>query len=485
VRYSNTIFNGRLIDIDGCTLFAYQDGGAAAEVQFVNTARGGDRVVSARDKKLGLPGGVKEITVRVKPDGTEADLLIVRKDKKTSGSASFDKDDDKATKLEKVKGEKKIVIHGRDLSGGPRDVEIQGQIKGKACGAFEFTVFAVDLRAVIDPKLTSQEAISEAAIGNGGKFVTPLRQIYDDGTAQLKKVGYFTLPEDDRIRVFGGIYLPGKILPADMKPEDFSSEANRKDSFFRIRKIGKRQFINGKAREGEIAIADDRFDSPSNLGMDNTAGKDLPNDKHLYVHSIDVVQRTTLFATQKPGDSIRTRFSAVEFFEYAQVQCSNKVEWYLAASGRIGADGRSYEEVRDVKGDNVVALGKIALTPTLQLAQQPAPADLKIAEPAEGKIVLGGDAFVIANFKVKGRGFQSATNKDAVPQVFLVHDVLGLPTKIEVQVISAQGTKLVSDAELTFTARFSMFSPKGKYTLQVYREDGSDAGQVIEGVSLD
>ena len=382
IKYSNIIFTGDA-DIDGLTVFAHNGGGAVPTVEFQNFTRGSDRVVPARVKKFDLPGGTKELTIKLKNVGEKdkATVKLVRKDNKNSGTASLDaeKDIDEVP----VKEGQKITIYGRNLSSAPRDIELQGLVNGKLAGSFEFTVFTVNLVPFAEGSAVKGDtAIPEGAKANAGVGPLSLRENYTSGRPD-EMYGFLRYPIFGKETIFGGIYFRGQVLPPGIMPGDFNrNQPNRDANFHLPRLVSARMYKNdclvpyrsemqGSAL-GIFAYTQGYSDDKFNASRDSLADKDIAKDEHLYVHSEDSAKATLgRFLNPQLNDTFRLRFNAIESVTYARTPCSNKVEWYWAFSEKRTAQG--LEQLKDAGvDDNKVGLKNLHLTPDLKAPKPPA-----------------------------------------------------------------------------------------------------------------
>jgi len=278
------------------------------DVEFINNSRGGDRVISAKDQALGLPGGIKQLDVKVSPPGTTATLTI-RTVAGGNGTAGFQST---GNNTRTVTGTETVTLEGRDLSSSPRDVYIEAEANGLVCEVWEFSVFRVDLTGYDD---TTDIMNSNAANAGGQNFATLFQTIFGD-----KKMG-FKLLNGTILSSANRIYIEGKILPAGIVKTDFLSAADGTGFDFK-RWVTRRVYTgpvvdNTRNWKDDDATNDDEDLSPD---PETRAGA-----THLYVYDIDFPY---LFPMVTDGVTIRARSNFREVLQYAGIICSRLHNWW-------------------------------------------------------------------------------------------------------------------------------------------------------------
>ena len=485
IKYSNIIFTGDA-DIDGLTLFAYNGGGAVPTVEFVNETRGGDRVVSAKDKDL--PGGIKELKVRFKNVGKDlkVTLKINRKDKKTSGSASFEAQKD--VEEIPVKDGEKFTVFGRNLSGRPRDLEIQAFVDGKLAGTFELTVFRVELTPFVKGK---SDLIPMAVKTEAGFGLLPMRTAFES-TFQEKANSALGFVREDVVGAFqvfeGAIYMQGKVVPDKIDGMDFNRDkkSGYQDAFNMLQFVSSRLYFNecllslkqidqltGKKTETReavetLAFSGKQIDAGENFPVDDLADPDLKDkkDTHLYVHMFDVARISTIILERgAPKDvKCRLRFNAATHFTYAAVPCSNTVQWYWAFSAfRDKKDiWVVLADIKEPKEDNMVGLKHIQLTPDLKPPVGKAPTVSDFGPT----VVKAGDNDV--KVTINGSNF---TDAECLLRAYFRLEPFSPPRNFSgVQRIPVQNLEINKQgAEITGAITLPATQAKGLYTLQVIK----------------
>lgn len=388
VHYSNTIYNGKT-DIDGCTLFAYDGGAKLAGVQFENTSRGGDKVVSAKDVEKGMPGGVKTLTVRTTPAGATVNLEIKAKPgAKKPGTAVFLVNGKEETKAPAKDGEV-ITIHGRNISGEPRDMLLEATMANAKmpCGDWDFTVFRVDLSLLPNGQEIPENAV---ALQEKPRDLIPLRNIaklFSEKTT----VGMYRAKTKLGNLAGGSSLTVGKIVPPGMKESDFFRSVSRGynlgNGFFVRRHIWSRTYLNSC-----FAITISSVGAPSNVndaddtllpgGRKNTSAESLdptPKSGDLYLYSLDVPYIDVSLGLIMPVKSVfRARLNFRDRALYADVVCSDKLDWHMAQSiarvkvtpGDAVGPLDDYQRDPTYDGpnrdkDNSVGAGWVSLSPTM------------------------------------------------------------------------------------------------------------------------
>jgi hypothetical protein len=355
-------------------------------VAFINDTRSGDRVVSAKIPGE-LPGGRKELGVKVSPAGKTAKLRIQRISG-TAGSAFFDAGG-LTTTLNVTNGQR-ITIYGGDTSSVARNMAITATIDGAAVtGQFVFTVFRVNAMARVSGS-SLETVLPDSARAASGKPVavyqpgTPtilyvlraqlMRTLFKDPTTiqgniitalrpdgvrderlvankpDFDRVGHRTL---DNLGQYGGIVFKGNIVP-NIQHTDFS----RNIAPFSVRESFNwrrtKRIVEKKIRPSGFTTTtqclqgdDDDTDSDEDL---------IPEDGSIWTFD------TPSFLLETPlsrndaadGDIIRGWWQFVEWAEYGGVQVSKRVNWYWRYSNINPAGTDTLKQESSQPGDNTV-----------------------------------------------------------------------------------------------------------------------------------
>jgi len=336
IKYSNIIFTGDA-DIDGLTVFGHNGGGAVPTVDFENTSRGGDRVVSAKDEQKKMPGGKKELKVRIKNSKDKATLKIVGKDK-TSGSASFDEKANK-TELKDVADGDTIVLHGRNISSAPRDVEIQAFLRGKLAGQFSLTVFRVDQESFVKGDMSKINGFVKAT----SHIDSTLLDLAKGFTANNLQLGVNKIFKDGEESVYAGIVLRGKIIPTGMDKMDFFRDHNRFESFNWDRRGSVRRYNaqgclrvigeGGLTSQIRFIATDDFTDNDADLDKDLTPDPDDPTQlKDLFIWTVDGPNLVLEDIGGGVGSTASLRWQFHQRVYYATVPVSDTLPWFVRMS---------------------------------------------------------------------------------------------------------------------------------------------------------
>lgn len=182
-------------------------------VHLTNFSRGGDKVVSAKDDTLGLPGGSKTIDVSVFPTNVTATLTI-RRVAGTTGSAIFQDSLANITTFTSTgaSSTKTITILGRDISSDARNMVVEAQIGNTVRNTFTFTVFRIDPEAFVTGTI---DAVMPASVEHAGK----LSDVYKTSTTADGTLGHNHV---DQSLAYGGIVIRGKVVPSGMVVGDFN-----------------------------------------------------------------------------------------------------------------------------------------------------------------------------------------------------------------------------------------------------------------------
>jgi hypothetical protein len=443
-------------------------------VDFNNNTRQGDKVVVSKGGALNLPGGKKQIEVKVTPAGTTA-VLTIKRIAGTAGSAFFAGGTTSTT----VTGTQNVTIFGGDLSSDPRNLVVEVKIGETVRNTFIFTSFGVELTPFVAGASTQ---IPAAAKTQGGTGAQSLKDLYDANKPD-KQFGYTIDAANGRIQ--GGIYHQGKVLPAGMNPADFGT--GRDNGFDGTRLITIRMYFPTDCLgvfPGQPTLffyTENEIDDPSDLGEDERPDADIAGDTHLYLHTIDVVNRPMGFIAA--NQTMRLRFNAFEFFTYGREQASNMVKWYFAFSGQKNAAG-VYAQLNDLPaavGDNKVDKN-VHVIPSANMAAPAgnAPANVMLTQPAGGVVVLPVPAPGDVAIKITGQNLNDPTCPIRV--LFRLQDILPNTTavhRIDAKniVVNAAGTEITADINLGGAIK------KGKYTLQVFK-DGHPAGEQVDALEI-
>jgi|GEM_PF-6616327 len=379
--------------------------GSGPKVTFVNNTRNGDRVVSAKDVALGLPGGIKKLDVTIKPDGTTATLTIKTK-AGGSGTAVFQST---GTATRTVTGTKTVTIEGRNISNGPRDVFVEVKVGNDVLGTWDFTVFRVDVTTLLTGDISTK--LPASAINYVGKS---LRDVFKAGYPNRTKLGHQSLTDanGDLNALYAGVVFKGKIVPSGIASNDFNAAHSRSESF----NWGRVGTFRTWDENNCVSLSTFSGVDPRKTAMDGTDDDPLDLDEdctpaadgvagELFIWSVDTPQ--TVYDPKAPDGTIeRLRYNFTEAVSYAGVKAGADVKWYWRTSTKTNAAAPNYVQLVDVTGDNKVATGESTLTWNLMAASTPAFTLTDWTPLTKKKSSNGG--FNIQFFKVTGTGLKPA-----------------------------------------------------------------------------
>jgi len=469
IKYSNIIFTGDA-DIDGCTMFACQGGGAVPEVRFENTTRGGDVVVAAKDEGKGMPGGIKELTIKL-VNADAAELKIVQ-NKDSTGTAFFDKDL-KKDDLKNVKDGTAITIFGNLVSKKARDIYVEASVKGKACGKFEFTVFRVDL------SFSPEKGVGATVPGEARNFVgislrEVLRRVKSNTTTGFhfdKAPPYF---------VGGTVLVSGKIVPTGMMRSDFFRKGDKDylpgRGFKIFQEIAQRNYVDNCFATDNSDFAEDK--SQLLMQDQDQLDSDEPAKGDLRIYLIDDPRTGYTHLALAKNEVHRRRVNFNDVAKYAGIQCSAKLEWHLATSvkrtevspfGRLGRPtDYALDTTFDKKGDNTVDLGHLPLTSNLEGKADLPPFEIKAfrSPQATGRDEsFTSKARAEFSFSILGNRFPVEQGKDARSLKISFIEISGKGQKATVKTYSSDKVKI--DGE----AAFDNEKDAGIYRIQIVKGD--------------
>lgn len=323
---------------------------AFCAVRFINNTRGGDLVVSARDRALGLPGGIKVLDANVvtPPGGTAT--LNIRRQAGSTGSAVFQSN---GTAARAVTGQQTITLNGREVSDQARNMVIDSTVGGVQCGSFEFTVFRVDPTARTSGDVDT--VLPATALAFAGAGPRTLVTEYKRKTGNDDDLGH----KHKADRAYGGIVFQGQIVPSRMNRNDFNLTHSRTEAFNWDRAVSGRDFAsNGCLSDNLVphqAAADVRSDDLSDNDedllpdSDGTAGE-------LFIWVIDVANG---LPAQVPNDGeiTRKRKNFTETVQYAGVKSSQSVNWFWRSSQENPVGPGRFIENNDFANDNQLRAG--------------------------------------------------------------------------------------------------------------------------------
>ena len=384
-----------------------------------NATLSGDRVVSAKNDFLGMPGGQKELVIFIWP--LEAKITItVEKDphkNNVQGSALLRNPETgeigttiHMTGRKKVDNpteadEQKFEILGRDLSGESRDLILTMRNEaGKTISyswyqweqfqklylpmnnppfnepLFSFTVFQVDQTAYSWGKV--DDFLPESALAYGGYGPTTLRQVFR--SKSMNPIGDLGnhVSDDATLAIYGGIVLQGQINPSGIVFVDFNLSHDRKNAFFWQQWITGRQYKRNTqtAPNFQLFYNIENIDTvqPYNAELltymasqhfSDTAGADygkdvyvnpdktFDDDSHLYIWAID---SPNMLREDIPndGDQVLKRALFTDQVNYAGVAASNKLDWFWfgAVENPLGPVKVARLTEWEINGDNQVGL---------------------------------------------------------------------------------------------------------------------------------
>jgi hypothetical protein len=437
-----------------------------ATVEFINKTRGGDRVVSAKDDALGLPGGVKKLDLEVIPRG-EVATLIIKRTKGISGSAVFE-DTGSATTV--VTGTKTIEVLGRDVSDEPRNMEIEASVRGAVKARWSFTVFRVDPTAFVSgnvDEILPPTALTYGGYGRGPFSHPSMRQslahMYKGQTKDSADLGHKHI---EGSIAYGGIVIRSQIFPSGMDRHDFNLIHSRAEAFDWDRKISERQYNeNGCLITGgdcKSCQKDDENDDGTEREEDNLPDNDgTSGELFIWTTDMPLERRLIRLNPERPflgqGQIKRVRIQFVEQAKYAGVKVSNAVPWYWRSSQENRAGAGDFIQNNDIKGDNELSAN--ATTPlTFDLVPATsssfAVTGFVPAAVNEGDRNVGGEV----------TGLKLDTGDPCLPHIHIMRES---STDVDrTKDIIRFGLRLATTTRLSGT--FSADVPPGAYTVKVF-----------------
>jgi hypothetical protein len=346
---------------------------AFCSLTVTNTSRNGDRVVSAKDAKLGLPGGEKLIEVQViagyfqqegfqTVPGLPATLTIRRDQGNTSGSAAFRQTGTASRELRTGPSKTRVTLLGRDISSAPRNLLVEAHVGGTRCiGHWSFTVFRIDPKAFIAGDANT--VLPAAALTNAGTGPQTLRDFYPANIGGQTALGHQHVINHV---AYGGIVIRGQVVPTGVPPKDFNRIHSRTQAFNWDRTTTGFEY-NGSdclnLTHGEfIAAAESATDDLADYDEDLLADPDdAAAPKDLFIWVIDAPNESQA-GVPNLADIRRIRRSFVEHAQYAGVRASRDVPWYWLSSQENRAAALSFvqNDRYTPVGDNEVGLGQPA-----------------------------------------------------------------------------------------------------------------------------
>lgn len=331
------------------------------KVEFDNNTRNHDRVVSARNPELGLPGGIKKLDVKVTPATTTTVNLRIRRTKGRSGSAVFQ---DTGRAWQTITGTQTVTVLGWNVSSEPRDMAIEASVRRKVCATWEFTVFLVEPGAYIGGNVSA--VLPASAVNPNG---ASLRALDLASTGGREPLGH------NHIRntlACGGIVIRGKIVPSGMAAVDFNRDHSRTEAFnWDRRSPSSRVYDKSNCLHPVIVtvspdfICEDCSDDLSDADEDLRPDRDGSADQ-LFIWVIDAPNSKPVL-TPNEGDITRIRYQFAEHARYAGVRVSEDMPWYWCSSQENppGADTFVQNDDYTRRGDNRLGVGTTRLTPDL------------------------------------------------------------------------------------------------------------------------
>lgn len=336
-----------------------------------NTSRNGDRVVSAKDAKLGLPGGEKLIDVQVIAGYLELEgfqtvpnvpaTLTIRRDRgSTGGSAVFKTTGTDSRALRTGPTKTRVTLLGRDISSGPRNLLVEAHVGGTKCiGHWRFTVFRIDPKAFIAGDANT--VLPPTALTNAGTGPQTLLDFYPENIGRQTTLGHKHVINDV---AYGGIVIRGRVVPTGVPPNDFNRVHSRTQAFNWDRTTTGFEYNGSDCLDltyGEfVAAAESATDDLSDYDEDLMADPDdATAPKDLFIWVLDTPNESQA-GVPNLGDIRRIRRTFVEHAQYAGVKVSQVVPWYWFSSQENSAAGLSFvqNDRYTPVGDNKVGLGQ-------------------------------------------------------------------------------------------------------------------------------
>ncbi|HXH40374.1 MAG TPA: hypothetical protein VNN08_17220 [Thermoanaerobaculia bacterium] len=336
-------------------------------VEFVNTTRGSDLVVAAKDTTRGLPGGTKQLQVNVVPTTGMAKLTIKRI-LGSAGSAAFDSN---GTQTITVTNGQMITIFGGDTSDKPRNMSITAMISNLIVpGEFDFTVFRIEPTGIISGLVngTSTSVLPARVKANSGKplvyatYTLPartMRSYYQDvvtlkgGVVSLgpdgkrDERGTPGVPDFDRVGhkhinevvAYGGIVFRGQVIPQGIMHTDFSRRltpnlppASRLSFNWRQFRTTREQIFDQNGNVKKTNLCENNVDDD----MDDYDEDLIPSTGAVWM--IDepavIAQAPKGRGDTVDGDVVRGTEVFETWVEYGGVRVSPDVNWYWLYSHR-------------------------------------------------------------------------------------------------------------------------------------------------------
>jgi hypothetical protein len=430
-------------------------------VDFINNTRGGDLVVSAGIAGQSPPPGSKEITVRVVPAGTTAQLTLSRTEG-AEGDAIFGN----GTTSMNVQGKQKITIYGWSASSVPRNMRIEARVNNVVTYWY-FTVFSATLSAFVTGPVND---VPEAVRNHDAR---PLRDIYRRIAGP--RLGH----NQTAIQAFGGIFLRAQIAPEGMDRNDFYIGANNRSLGFDFdRRLSSRVYYNGQFWNPAYQFPDSFFVTQHDDSDDpDDVDEDLIPDRDGSANSLFlwVVDRANAVPSVVPddGDRSRWRYQFREQLTYGGEVVVPWANWYWRSAqiNPPGAVRYAEDDTFAAAGDNTVAFGSTTrLTQDLQASTATYPL---IMDFTPHVLTTTGE---IVPFTIEG------TNLGGTPRLAYLTREETTPTATRLEQIPLEIEGGAADGTtLTGTVRIPNFLPNisrpllGQYVVKVLKDNDGNS----------